>query len=131
MTPSHKARVALRHFFLSRGVRIESGVAGGIRFPVPGHPRSGRGGRRFKSCHSDQYLTCFPDVTGTDCGTDCLPGDIGEHRRSLNEATLWERAAHWAGRTVARVIPMLDLGYSFPGQESCWVEADNAERRQR
>jgi hypothetical protein len=25
-----------------------------------GHPRSGRGGRRFKSCHSDQYLAQFP-----------------------------------------------------------------------
>jgi len=33
-------------------------------------PRSGRGGRRFKSCHSDQHLAFFQDLTGTDCGTE-------------------------------------------------------------
>src|ERR1700730_3118110 len=32
-------------------------------------PRSGRGGRRFKSCHSDQGLAEIPTSTGTDCGT--------------------------------------------------------------
>jgi hypothetical protein len=35
-------------------------------------PRSGRGGRRFKSCHSDQYLAEIPKFPGTDCGTDCF-----------------------------------------------------------
>jgi hypothetical protein len=33
-------------------------------------PRSGRGGRRFKSCHSDQYLTKFFFRSGTTSGTD-------------------------------------------------------------
>ena len=33
-------------------------------------PRSGRGGRRFKSCHSDQHLAKILALTGTDCGTD-------------------------------------------------------------
>jgi hypothetical protein len=28
-------------------------------YPHPSLPRSGRGGRRFKSCHSDQYLSEF------------------------------------------------------------------------
>jgi hypothetical protein len=32
-------------------------------------PRSGRGGRRFKSYHSDQHLAEIPTSTGTDCGT--------------------------------------------------------------
>jgi hypothetical protein len=36
----------------------------------PNTPRSGRGGRRFKSCHSDQYLvdseTATPTVSPTD-----------------------------------------------------------------
>jgi hypothetical protein len=32
-------------------------------------PRSGRGGRRFKSYHSDQYLAEIPTSTGTGCGT--------------------------------------------------------------
>jgi hypothetical protein len=32
-------------------------------------PRSGRGGRRFKSCHSNQHLAEIPTSTGTDCGT--------------------------------------------------------------
>jgi hypothetical protein len=32
-------------------------------------PRSGRGGRRFKSCHSDQYLAKIKMLAGTDCGT--------------------------------------------------------------
>jgi hypothetical protein len=32
-------------------------------------PRSGRGGRRFKSCHSDQGLAEIQTSTGTDCGT--------------------------------------------------------------
>jgi hypothetical protein len=32
-------------------------------------PRSGRGGRRFKSCHSDQHLAEISKVSGTDCGT--------------------------------------------------------------
>src|SRR5262245_12185092 len=35
-------------------------------------PRSGRGGRRFKSCHSDQYLADNTTITGTDCGTVLL-----------------------------------------------------------
>src|SRR5438270_13800642 len=30
-------------------------------------PRSGRGGRRFKSCHSDQYLAEIMTLPGTDC----------------------------------------------------------------
>ena len=34
-----------------------------------GAPRSGRGGRRFKSCHSDQCLADNTTITGTDCGT--------------------------------------------------------------
>src|SRR5260370_19505343 len=38
-------------------------------------PRSERGGRRFKSCHSDQYLADFQLLPGTDCGTD-TPGHI-------------------------------------------------------
>ena len=33
-------------------------------------PCSGRGGRRFKSCHSDQYLAEFYQSSGTDYGTD-------------------------------------------------------------
>ena len=32
-------------------------------------PRSGRGGRRLKSCHSDQHLAEIKTLTGTDCGT--------------------------------------------------------------
>ena len=32
-------------------------------------PRSGRGGRRFKSCHSDQYLAEIQELRGTVCGT--------------------------------------------------------------
>src|SRR5712671_986682 len=32
-------------------------------------PRSGRGGRRFKSCHSDQHLAKIKMLAGTDCGT--------------------------------------------------------------
>src|SRR5229473_4895482 len=36
---------------------------------VRARPRSGRGGRRFKSCHSDQHLAEFQILTGTDCGT--------------------------------------------------------------
>ena len=32
-------------------------------------PRSGRGGRRFKSCHSDHHLAQITTFTGTDCGT--------------------------------------------------------------
>ena len=32
-------------------------------------PPSGRGGRRFKSCHSDHRLAQIITFTGTDCGT--------------------------------------------------------------
>ena len=32
-------------------------------------PRSGRGGRRFKSCHSDQHLAEIKTFIGTDSGT--------------------------------------------------------------
>ena len=34
-----------------------------------GAQRSGRGGRRFKSCHSDQYLAQFRDKSATPCAT--------------------------------------------------------------
>jgi hypothetical protein len=33
-------------------------------------PRSGRGGRRFKSCHSDQNLAQSTEHSGTDIGTE-------------------------------------------------------------
>jgi len=39
-------------------------------YPNPSLPRSGRGGRRFKSCHSDQYLAKFSIQSGTTSGTD-------------------------------------------------------------
>ena len=32
-------------------------------------PRSGRGGRRFKSCHSDQHLAVIHDPCATPCAT--------------------------------------------------------------
>jgi len=44
--------------------RNSNGTTGGTS------PRSGRGGRRFKSCHSDQYLAEFHQSSGTDYGTD-------------------------------------------------------------
>src|SRR6266852_9762299 len=36
-------------------------------------PRSGRGGRRFKSCHSDQHLADFPKALPTDIPTETIP----------------------------------------------------------
>jgi hypothetical protein len=36
-----------------------------------GEPRSGRGGRRFKSCHSDQYLAEISKYSATPCATPC------------------------------------------------------------
>jgi hypothetical protein len=33
-------------------------------------PRSGRGGRTFKSCYFDQHLAVLFDRAGTDCGTE-------------------------------------------------------------
>ena len=37
-------------------------------------PRSGRGGRRFKSCHSDQYLADFLGASPTDSPTEIQLG---------------------------------------------------------
>jgi hypothetical protein len=50
----------LRKLPLRRGARLSatSGAAGTTRLFIPvgnNRPRSGRGGRRFKSCHSDQF----------------------------------------------------------------------------
>jgi hypothetical protein len=42
-------------------------------------PRSGRGGRRFKSCHSDQHLAKIKILNGTDCGTE-TPSTYGVPR---------------------------------------------------
>jgi hypothetical protein len=39
-------------------------------YPNPSLPRSGRGGRRFKSCHADQYLPKVFVRSGTTSGTD-------------------------------------------------------------
>src|SRR5207253_2083735 len=39
-------------------------------------PRSGRGGRRFKSCHSDQYLAQFGTATATDIATETRQATI-------------------------------------------------------
>jgi hypothetical protein len=36
-------------------------------------PRSGRGGRRFKSCHSDQYLADIQIRHATPCAAEVLP----------------------------------------------------------
>jgi hypothetical protein len=40
-------------------------------------PRSGRGGRRFKSCHSDQYLAEFSIVAATDIATETARAPTG------------------------------------------------------
>jgi hypothetical protein len=45
---------------------------------------SGRGGRRFKSCHSDQYLAEIETLAGTDCGTVSLTAGVGERQPSSN-----------------------------------------------
>jgi hypothetical protein len=50
-------------------------------------PRSGRGGRRFKSCHSDQYLAEIETLAGTDCGTVSLTAGVGE-RQPLSNSKL-------------------------------------------
>jgi hypothetical protein len=39
--------------------------------PVASAPRSGRGGRRFKSCHSDHYLAENSKHSATPCATPC------------------------------------------------------------
>ena len=39
-------------------------------YPNPSLPRSGRGGRRFKSCHSDQLSS---HQTGNDMGNETHP----------------------------------------------------------
>ena len=41
-----------------------------VFYPNPSLPRSGRGGRRFKSCHSDQYLAEFEIAAATDIATE-------------------------------------------------------------
>jgi hypothetical protein len=52
------------------GASMPGAMARTVRVAPPGSaPRSGRGGRRFKSCHSDQHLAEIPTSTGTDCGT--------------------------------------------------------------
>ena len=59
----------------SGGLQVQNrdGISRSVSRSVaqPGRaPRSGRGGRRFKSCHSDHYLadpeTAFPTVFSTE-----------------------------------------------------------------
>jgi hypothetical protein len=56
----------------ARGRRRTSRKSLNFQRPAASAPRSGRGGRRFKSCHSDQHLAEIQTSTGTDCGTVSL-----------------------------------------------------------
>ena len=54
-------------------------------------PRSGRGGRRFKSCHSDQILSVcadFPQLSATIVVSERAPSTQGVHRRELRMVRL-------------------------------------------
>jgi Type IV secretory system Conjugative DNA transfer len=73
-------------------------------------PRSGRGGRRFKSCHSDQHLAEIKTLTGTDCGTvsGFLIGFMGssiactrQRKHRLRASLSWGRV-----RPAFSAIPM-------------------------
>jgi hypothetical protein len=56
-------------------------------YPNPSLPRSGRGGRRFKSCHSDQYL-----ADPQDSGPTVSPTDIAA---SVFFVRRWSMLAEW------------------------------------
>ena len=70
LTPFHVARGTVDIDMASGATRRQR-----IRGPSTGHlgaPRSGRGGRRFKSCHSDQDLAQSDNLCGTLIGTETL-----------------------------------------------------------
>jgi hypothetical protein len=49
---------------------LSSSLANALANSAGPLPRSGGGGRRFKSCHSDQHLAKLPVPSGTTSGTD-------------------------------------------------------------
>jgi hypothetical protein len=60
-------------------------------------PRSGRGGRRFKSCHSDQHLAKLPVPSGTTSGTDTLRFWTVQHVSGPASAATCPPARWWTG----------------------------------
>jgi hypothetical protein len=54
-------------------------------------PRSGRGGRRFKSCHSDHYLADTYDLFATPCATPWRLGVGGQIDVALSETQKREK----------------------------------------
>jgi hypothetical protein len=89
----------------------------------PNTPRSGRGGRRFKSCHSDQLSHSTNGLRGMIWGTkppapihsQRLPGithDMEVVHHALDQPRCWNSLADWA-------IPYISLVRRwFPGVPS-------------
>jgi hypothetical protein len=94
-------------------------------------PRSGRGGRRFKSCHSDQYL---PDNSGcfaTPCATPCefallaaAPLDPGQRLRGQGGPRPYRRREAFNGRRSGGKFEFgrrLTLGIAALALYAAWV----------
>ena len=84
-------------------------IADRLRSASDSEPRSGRGGRRFKSCHSDQYLasseTPIPTVSPTDTRRAPLlpPPVLGQRRqRGLARRFVAVRRALYRSIVAAR-----------------------------
>jgi hypothetical protein len=86
-------------------------------------PRSGRGGRRFKSCHSDQHLTGFLAAMGPGMGPGwCaryspsprrmkITTDVGDARQVVTTAAKARRRSFHT--TICGVSSALSAWYRF------------------
>ena len=106
------ARVLLLHDIHPATVAAMPGLHKALKNKGFYNHRSGRGGRRFKSCHSDQYLAEFHQSSGTDYGSDTsfvlVSSNIcchsGDHKPSVSAAALSSRRR---GPTKARAVQRL------------------------
>jgi hypothetical protein len=65
-------------------------------------PRSGRGGRRFKSCHSDHDLAEIKNASATPCATLCSDDDS-----SVDFCYCWLRDRSAPARYTPRAVRIL------------------------
>jgi hypothetical protein len=132
----------LRTFFRQLNVnerpRGASGTRGNRRFFEP-FTYSGRGGRRFKSCHSDQRLA-LPEISPS-----MKPSKIGRTRALVQRAswlTLVDdsnalcRSAAWQRRRVRVALTYRLVGFGMPIEPSVprdegWRAQDEAPSCQR
>jgi hypothetical protein len=98
-------------------------ASGHRRSEIP--PRSGRGGRRFKSCHSDHYLAEIESAIATGSATDWRDEERTPHCKACSAIPRLTSATF---ATTAMPLSTIFVRYHVAGADLCALNRPRAQR---